>query len=149
VSYRDLQIWVLAKSIAVEIHDMTLNELPKFEQYETGSQIRRSSKSTLSNIVEGYGRRAYKQDFLRFLHYSLASNLETMSHLEILYETKSLENEKLYSALVEQIDQLGRKLNLFIRAVQLKHLSAKEPEAEYLTSNIEDQTSSIDDLKPE
>jgi len=42
---------------------MTLNELPKFEMYEEGSQIRRSSKSVRTNIVEGYGRRNYKLDY--------------------------------------------------------------------------------------
>jgi len=40
--------------------------LPRFELYETGSQIRRSSKSIRSNIVEGYGRRRYKFDYIRF-----------------------------------------------------------------------------------
>jgi four helix bundle protein len=42
---------------------MTLTLL-KFEIYEEGSQIRRSSKSVKSTIVEGYGRRNYKSDTL-------------------------------------------------------------------------------------
>ena len=42
-------------------------DLPKFEMFEEGSQIRRSSKSVRSNIVEGYGKRHYKNDFIRFL----------------------------------------------------------------------------------
>jgi len=42
--------------------------LPKFEMYEEGSQIRRSAKSVAANIVEGYGRRRYKQEFIRFLY---------------------------------------------------------------------------------
>ncbi len=49
-----------------------------------GSQIRRSSDSVVTNIVEGYGRRRYKQDFIKFLTYSHASNLETLCHLEKL-----------------------------------------------------------------
>ena len=42
---------------------MTLDNLPKFEMYEEGSQIRRSSKAVASNIVEGFGRRlkAFKE----------------------------------------------------------------------------------------
>lgn len=71
---------------------MSLNELPKFEMYEVGSQIRRSSKSVKSNIVEGYGRRYYKQEFIHHLIISLASNDETIDHLETLFETKSLTN---------------------------------------------------------
>ncbi len=59
MSYKKLEVWQLAKDVAVEIHKMTLTDLPKFEMYEEGSQIRRSAKSVRSNIVEGYGRRNY------------------------------------------------------------------------------------------
>ena len=76
---------------------MSLSELPKFEMYEIGSQIRRSSKSVKSTIVEGYGRREYKQDFIKFLIYAQASNDETIDHLETLYVTKSLTNEEIYN----------------------------------------------------
>jgi len=65
-SYRDLKIYQLAHKLAVEIHEMSLT-LPKFEMYEEGAQIRRSSKSVKTNIVEGYGRRRYKADFIKFL----------------------------------------------------------------------------------
>jgi len=88
MSYRNLEIWQMARELSIEIHAMSL-ELPKFEQYETGSQIRRSSKSVRSNIVEGYGRRMYKADYIRFLICALASNDETMDHLETLWETQS------------------------------------------------------------
>jgi 23S rRNA-intervening sequence protein len=57
MSYRDLEIWDLARQIAVAVHRMTLQDLPKFEAYEEGSQIRRSAKSIRANIVEGYGRK--------------------------------------------------------------------------------------------
>lgn len=52
MSYRGLDIFQLAKKLAIEIHRMTL-EFPKFELYEEGSQIRKSSKSIVSHIVEG------------------------------------------------------------------------------------------------
>ena len=83
----------MAREVSIDIHKMTLEKLPKFEMYEEGSQIRRSSKSVRSNIVEGYGRRDYKQDYIRFLVIALASNDETTDHLETLYETGSLKDE--------------------------------------------------------
>ena len=121
MSYRNLDIWRLARKAAVEIHKMSLAELPRFELYEEGSQIRRSSKSVLANIVEGYGRRRYKADFVRFLTCALASCDETREHLELLRGTGSLKNEDLYDRLDLQNDELGRKLNRFIQAVELKH----------------------------
>ena len=45
MNYRNLEVYRLAHELAVEIHRMTLSELPKFEQYEEASQIRRSAKS--------------------------------------------------------------------------------------------------------
>jgi len=66
MSYKKLEIWQLAREIVIEIHEITINHLPKFELYETGSQIRRSSKSTRLNIVEGYGRRVYNRILLSF-----------------------------------------------------------------------------------
>jgi four helix bundle protein len=85
-SYRDLDIYKKAHKLAIEIHDMTLKDLPKFEMYEERSQIRKSSKSVKSNIVEGFGRRKYKQEFMKFLIYSLASCDETADHLSTLHE---------------------------------------------------------------
>ena len=125
MSYKDLEVWQLAKALVLDIHQMTLEDLPKHEMYEVGSQIRRSSKSVKSSIVEGYGRRRYKQDFLRFLHFALASNLETIDHLETLLETGSLTDQVLYDNLHDRLDTLGRKLHAFIQSVMKEHISEK------------------------
>ena len=125
MSYKKLEIWQLARELVIDIHEMTLTKLPKFEMFEEGSQIRRSSKSVKSTIVEGYGRRRYKQEFIRFLTYSLGSSDETTDHLETLYETKSLKDESLYNNLHEKSQILGKKLNLFVQSVEKGHLSKK------------------------
>lgn len=100
---------------------MTLVELPQFELYEEGSQIRRSIKSVKSNIVEGYGRRRYKQKFILFLTYALASCDETTDHLENLHESLSLKDETLYEDLHNRLQTLGKKINLFIQSVENDH----------------------------
>jgi four helix bundle protein len=121
MNYRDLEIWKLARQIATTVHRMTLQNLPKFEMYEEASQIRRSVKSISANIVEGYGRRRYKQEFIRFLVFAHSSCDETIDHLELLFETGSLTNEVLYRDLSAQLDLLGRKLNVFIDSVERSH----------------------------
>jgi four helix bundle protein len=125
MSYRKLEIWQRARELVIDIHKMTLNKLPQFELYEEGSQIRRSIKSTRSTIVEGYGRRRYKQDYIRFLTYSLASCDETTDHLEILYETESLKDEILYKSVHERLQTLGKKINRFIQSVEKEHRSER------------------------
>jgi four helix bundle protein len=125
MNYKNLEVWQLAREVVIEIHDLTLHKLPKFEMYEEGSQIRKSSKTVKSTIVEGYGRRNYKQDYLKFLTYAISSNDETIDHLETLYDTKSLTDEKLFINLNEKLNKLGKKLNNFIQAVELEHKSKK------------------------
>jgi four helix bundle protein len=124
MSYRKLQIWILAREVVIEIHEMTM-KLPKFEMYEEGSQIRKSSKTTKAAIVEGYGRRRYKQDWIKFIVYALSSNDETMDHLENLWDTKSLADQVIYMSLKNKIETLGKMLNKFLQAVEQEHQSSK------------------------
>ena len=124
MSYRKLQIWTLAREVVIEIHEMTM-KLPKFEMYEEGSQIRKSSKTTKATIVEGYGRRRYKMDWVKFLVYALSSNDETMDHLENLWDTKSLTDEPTFIGLKSKIEILGKMLNKFLQTVEQDHQSPK------------------------
>ncbi|MEI7492676.1 MAG: four helix bundle protein [Bacteroidota bacterium] len=121
MTYKDLEIWQLARGLVVDINRMTLNDLPRHELYETGSQIRRSSVSVKANIVEGYCRRKYKLDFIRFLFFSLSSNDETIDHLETLFEIGALRNKEKYEDIHRRLELLGKKLTLFIRAVGKSH----------------------------
>ena len=125
LSYKDLEIYILSHTLAVKVHKMTLKELPKFEMYEEGSQIRRSSKSIVSNIVEGFGRRRYKREFIQFLTYSLASCDETKEHLELLFDTKSMKNKEQFEYFLSGYEELGSKLSNFIKSVEKHHLTRK------------------------
>ena len=107
------------------IHNMTLIKLPKFERFEEGSQICRLIKSVKSNIVESYGRRRYKQEFVRFIDYALASCDETADHLDTLAATKSLTDSATIDDLTRKVDELGRKLNLCLQSIERGHISEK------------------------
>ncbi|MBO6792734.1 MAG: four helix bundle protein [Balneolaceae bacterium] len=114
-SYRDLDIYNQAFLLAVKVHKMSL-KLPKYELYEQGSQIRRSSKSIKDNIIEGYGRKRYKQDFIKFLTYAQSSCDETLGHLQMISETHELEFS--LEELVSQYELLGKKIYSFIQYVE-------------------------------
>ena len=125
MNYRDLDVWQLARESVIAIHEMTLTKIPKFEMFEEGSQIRGAIKSVKSNIVEGYGRRRYNQEFVRFIVYALASCDETADHLDTLVSTKSLRDTATIEQLGRRLDELGRKLNLFQQSVERSHQSEK------------------------
>jgi len=114
-SYRDLDIYKMSFKLAVKLHMASL-DLPKFELYEQGSQIRRSSKSIKDQIVEGYGRRRYKADYIKFLIYSHSSCDETISQLEMLIATYP--QMFVFHILAEEYDILGRKINTYIDYVE-------------------------------
>lgn len=114
-SYNDLDIYKMAYKLAVEVHHLSLT-LPKYELYEQGSQVRRSSKSIKDTISEGYGRKRYKADFIKFLIYAQASCNETISQLTMISELHFSENP--LNQLIENYNHLGSKINTFIQYVE-------------------------------
>lgn len=114
-SYRDLDIYQLAYRLALEIHKLSL-ELPSYELYEQGSQIRRSSKRIKDTIVEGFGRRRYKGDFIIYLIYAQGSCDETIAHFQMISEIH-FPNESL-TDLIKEYEILGKKINSFIQYVK-------------------------------
>ncbi len=90
--------------------------LPKYEMFEQGSQVRRSSKSIKDNIAEGFGRRRYKDEFVRFLIFAHASCDEAISQLTMINEIY-FENNGL-TGLLEEYELLGGKINKFIQYVE-------------------------------
>jgi four helix bundle protein len=115
-NYEDLEIYNLSYELAVQIHKISLR-LPKYELFEEGSQIRRSSKGITSCIVEGYGRRRYKAEFVKFLVYAHASCDETILHLNFIKETHKI-GEQMIHQLVEDCKKLGRKIYKFTQYVE-------------------------------
>jgi four helix bundle protein len=113
-SFRDLEIYQIAFSFVIEVHQFTMN-LPEHEKYEQGGQLRRSSKSIKDNIAEGYGRRRYKNEFLRFLIFAHASCDESLSQLMMINEIYCKAHP--VNELIEKNKLLGRKINKFIQYV--------------------------------
>lgn len=132
--FRSLRIYQMSHELAVRIHKMTLS-LPKFELYEEGSQIRRSSKRVSSSIVEGYALRKYKAEYLHYLYRAYGSAEETVEHLDYLWETGSLTDERLFRGLRDDYLKLNPQLFRFIQGVERDHGmpdSFQEKSAEYI-----------------
>jgi len=117
-SYHDLEVYKLAFQLTKEIHFLSL-KLPNYELFELGSQVRRSAQSVRANIVEGYGRKRYKKDFVHFLTQAYGSCLETTSHLTMLDQLYPYIGFKPY---IEKYDNLGSKIFRFINYVETSWL---------------------------
>ncbi len=74
--YKDLKVYQKAYSLAMQIFDIT-KTFPKEEKYSLTDQIRRSSRSVVTNIVEGWQKRLYPKSFISKMVDSLGECGET------------------------------------------------------------------------
>ena len=110
-SFRDLIAYQKAYKLALDIHNQTL-AFPDFEKFELASQIRRSTKSTATNIAEGFGRKSYSSlaDYRRFIRIAMGSNDETKVHLDFCKDLGYL-NNKTHGEYQNNCLEIGRLLN--------------------------------------
>ena len=120
--YKDLEIYRMAYSQAIKVHHMSL-KLPSYELYEQGSQVRRSTKSIKDTIAEGYGRRRYKDEFIRYLIFAHSSCDEALSQLNMISDIHH--PDKPLTKLIDEYDILGRKINKYIEYVENNWKSKK------------------------
>ena len=127
-SYKDLEIYRESFELAIEMHELSLT-FPRFETFEEGSQVRKSSKGIPSCIAEGWGRRYYKNELVKFLIYALASCDETKVHLDFAARCKYI-TEGQYEGYTKRYDILGKKINRYMQYVERSYLSPREKLAE-------------------
>ena len=101
--FKDLRVYQLAFQSSFGIFCLT-KKFPNDEKFEMTSQIRRSSRSVCTNIVEAYRRRRYKDYFISKLNDAETENAETLVWLDFSKDCKYLsieEFEKLSSLNTE------------------------------------------------
>lgn len=89
-------------------------KFPKEERYSLIDQIRRSSRSVGSNIVESWAKRVYIKSFVAKLVDSQSEGDETVYWLDIALACEYMEKEK-HHELIEKINEVQRMLTSMIR----------------------------------
>ena len=89
----DLMVYQLAYQLAMEVFEMT-KRFPREETYSLTDQIRRSSRSAVINIREGYAKRRYLQVFIRHLNDALGSGEETRGWLSFSMDCHYISTEE-------------------------------------------------------
>ena len=80
-SFEDLEIWQIAKGLAVKIY--SLSRAPRFSKdFSLRDQMRRAAVSIMSNIAEGF-ERGGNQEFVQFLYIAKGSCGEVRSQLYV------------------------------------------------------------------
>jgi len=112
--FEDLKAWQLARKLMTECHEVA-KTLPAHEKFDLASQIRRSSKSVMANIAEGYGRYHYL-DSLRFYYIARGSLDETINHIITAHDLRYI-NDLRYQELYNLARETERTLNGYITYV--------------------------------
>ncbi len=106
-SFRDLKVYQKLKALHLAIHGETL-EFPKFETYELGSQVRRSSNSAPAQIAEGWGSR-HTNIYIEAINRAMGEVRETQHHIDVAKEKKCLTAQR-FQELDDRYDECGRML---------------------------------------
>ena len=142
-SYKDLEICRESFELAMEMHELSLT-FPKFEMFEEGSQVRKSSKGIPACIAEGWGRRYYKNEFVKFLIYALASCDETKVHLDFVAGCKYITKEQ-HEDYIKRYEILGKKINRYLQYVEKLYLNPREKMREDSTISEETAPGFVDE----
>jgi four helix bundle protein len=103
----DLEVYRKLCELHLQLNEISL-KFPKYELYELGSQIRRSSNSIAANIAEGWNNK-HINIYLESINRAQGELQETKHHLYIAYRKKYL-SEELYREFFEKCNECGRML---------------------------------------
>ena len=104
--YKELKVWQKSMDLVVEVYKLC-DKLPKTEEYNLKSQIKRAIVSVPLNIAEGKCRYS-SNDFAHFLNIANASLTEVEVGLEIAVRLKFIDN---YNHVKSNISELSKMLN--------------------------------------
>ena len=93
-SVNDLEVYALAYSLALEVHDLT-KRFPKEELYSMTDQIRRSSRSVPANISEGFAKKQYGNVFKQHLITAMGSAEETKTWIDLAKDFSYITSEQM------------------------------------------------------
>ena len=113
----DLEVYQKLFKLALEVHELTLT-FPKFELYELGSQLRRSSNSAPANLAEGFGNK-HTNIYLESIDRAQGEIRETKHHLRIALEKRYITKEKL-DYLINEYEECSKMLYGLEKSLETK-----------------------------
>lgn len=114
-TFEDLEVYQKSLQLHLEINDLTL-AFPKFEMYELGSQLRRSSNSIPANLAEGWNNK-HMNIYLEGINRAQSELRETQHHVHVAYKKGYITQQK-YEALKERYNECGRMLRGLERSLE-------------------------------
>ena len=112
--YEDLEIWQLARLLAVKLHKLA-EDLEKKRLYRYAEQLRGAGLSLTNNIAEGSGS-VHSPEFQQFPNIASRSLFEDSSML-MVFESLGLFQTGEIDSILADCDLLSRKITNFSRSL--------------------------------
>jgi four helix bundle protein len=114
--YKKLKVWKIAHQFAIDIYKLT-KDYPDEERYGIVAQIRRSSSSIATNIVEGCGQ-INNGNLVRYLGIAKGSAFESEYQLLVSKDLGFISQEK-YNIMNEKVKYIIRMLTKLISSLRI------------------------------
>lgn len=114
--YRKYDVWNKAHHLVLFVYNDILPILPKSEQYDLASQMKRAAYSIPMNIAEGCGRNTDK-DFLHFLDMALGPAHELEYVALLAFDLKYIDSQK-NERLLLRLNEVKAKLIRLIKSIR-------------------------------
>ncbi len=106
--FRDLKVYRLAYNLSLEVFELTKG-FPAEEKFSLSDQIRRSSRSVVANIAEGYRKRRCSLAFVAKMVDADGEATETQVWLDTARDCGYLSSER-HQELINSYEEVGRML---------------------------------------
>ena len=111
----DLKVYRRLVELPLRVHKLSLT-FPKFELYELGAQMRRSSNSAPANVAEGFNNK-HKNIYLESLSRAMGEIRETQHHLMVA-DRKGYFAVETYEELVGEYNECAKMLRAIEKSVE-------------------------------
>lgn len=115
ITFEDLEVYKIARELSRSISKL-IKTLPKCEEYNLKSQMRRAKLSVTNNIAEGYGRYHYQEN-IQFCRQSRGSICELIDDFNESYDEEYID-EKYRDELKNDAYHLMKILNAYIASIK-------------------------------
>src|SRR4029453_14512375 len=115
--HESLVAWQRADDLFIKLHQLTFKQVPPFERFELGGQLRKAAYSVAANIVEGFARR-HRRSRLYFLNISEGSLAEVGYCLHAACRLGYIPTETLAELNVD-LNRVGAPLAGLLRSTRL------------------------------
>ncbi|MFP3937815.1 MAG: four helix bundle protein [Phycisphaerae bacterium] len=122
--YEDLQVYQAARALRRRIYRL-VRMLPDDERFALAQQMRRAAASITANLAEGYGRHNW-QESSQFCRQARGSLLELAEHVQVCIDEGYAEAEHLEALRNNDIMDVLRLLNGYIRYLQNRKVAEKQ-----------------------